>query len=42
MKIKIFSIDLKQICSNEPGWEENSAESEPKLIKKNIFLYKTL
>jgi hypothetical protein len=39
MKIKIFSREvLKQICSNEPGWEENVPEDVPELIKKdNLF-----
>lgn len=37
--LKIFSREvLKQICANEPGWEENVPEGVPELIKKdNLF-----
>jgi hypothetical protein len=37
--LKIFSREvLKQICANEPGWEDNVPEGVPELIKKdNLF-----
>ncbi len=37
--LKIFSREvLKQICANEPGWEENVPKGVPELIKKdNLF-----